>query len=152
MQTPLEISSVVFKPILIRAVVALAFGLTTVFVAEPGLTWMKVMFALYLAFSGSAMWEYLRRDPVPVAMRSPLSLAAAAWMLGVIVLLFLGSPAAVGVAEKTSGPLTVVRRPPRAGRPDPARSADGRGDGALTAGLLTAGGGWGDTARTGARG
>ena len=33
MQTPLEISSVVFKPILIRAVVALAFGLTTVFVA-----------------------------------------------------------------------------------------------------------------------
>ncbi|MCV7615476.1 hypothetical protein [Micrococcus luteus] len=97
-QTPLEISSVVFKPILIRAVVALAFGLTTVFVAEPGLTWMKVMFALYLAFSGSAMWEYLRRDPVPVAMRSPLSLAAAAWMLGVIVLLFLGSPAAVGVA------------------------------------------------------
>ena len=98
MQTPLEISSVVFKPILIRAVVALAFGLTTVFVAEPGLTWMKVMFALYLAFSGSAMWEYLRRDPVPVAMRSPLSLAAAAWMLGVIVLLFLGSPAAVGVA------------------------------------------------------
>ena len=51
MQTPLEISSVVFKPILIRAVVALAFGLTTVFVAEPGLTWMKVMFALYLALS-----------------------------------------------------------------------------------------------------
>ena len=97
MQTPLEISSVVFKPILIRAVVALAFGLTTVFVADPGLTWMKVAFALYLAFSGSAMWEYLRRDPVPEAMRSPLSLAAAAWMLGVIVLLFMGSPAAVGL-------------------------------------------------------
>ena len=98
MQTPLEISSVVFKPILIRAVVALAFGLTTVFVAEPGLTWMKVMFALYLVFSGSAMWEYLRRDPVPVAMRSPLSLAAAAWMLGVIVLLFSAGPPGRGDA------------------------------------------------------
>ncbi|MCR8675119.1 hypothetical protein NWP10_04755 [Micrococcus sp. HG099] len=97
-QTPLEISSVVFKPILIRAVVALAFGLTTVFVAAPGLTWMKVSLALYLAFSGSAMWEYLRREPVPVAMRSPLSMAAAAWMLGVIVLLFLDTPASVGLA------------------------------------------------------
>nr|WP_240938589.1 hypothetical protein [Micrococcus luteus] len=72
--------------------------MTTVFVAAPGLTWMKVSLALYLAFSGSAMWEYLRREPVPVAMRSPLSMAAAAWMLGVIVLLFLGTPAGVGLA------------------------------------------------------
>ena len=96
MTTPLEISSVVFKPILVRAAVALVFGLSTVFVQNPGVTWMKVAFALYLAFSGSAMWEYLRRDPVPVAMRSPLSLAAAAWMLGTIVMLFLGSPAAIG--------------------------------------------------------
>lgn len=98
MKTPLAVSSEVFKPILIRAVVALIFGLTTVFVAEPGLLWMKVALALYLVFSGSAMWEYLRRDPVPEAMRAPLSMAAAAWMLGVAVLLFLGSPAAVGAA------------------------------------------------------
>ena len=61
-------------------------------------------------------------------------------------------PITPSTAEKTSGPLTVVRRPPRAGRPDPARSADGRGDGALTAGLLTAGDGWGGTAHAGARG
>lgn len=97
MKTPLEISSVVFKPILIRAAVALVFGLTTVFIADPGLTWMKVAFALYLVFSGSAVWEYLRREPVPAAMRSPLSLAAAAWMLGTVVLFFFGSPAGVGV-------------------------------------------------------
>ncbi|MCG7422259.1 MULTISPECIES: hypothetical protein [Micrococcus] len=96
-QTPLEISSEVFKPVLIRAGVALIFGLTTVFVQNPGLTWMKVAFALYLVFSGSALWEYLRRDPVPVGMRSPLSLAAAAWMLGTVVLVIMGSPAAVGI-------------------------------------------------------
>lgn len=102
MTTPLEISSVVFKPILVRAAVALAFGLSTVFVSTPGLTWMKVTLALYLAFSGSAMWEYLRRDPVPEAMRSPLSLAAAAWMLGVIVLLFMGDPMAVGLTAAAS--------------------------------------------------
>nr|WP_255718580.1 hypothetical protein [Micrococcus sp. ACRRV] len=71
--------------------------MTTVFVQNPGLTWMKVAFALYLVFSGSALWEYLRRDPVPVGMRSPLSLAAAAWMLGTVVLVIMGSPAAVGI-------------------------------------------------------
>lgn len=98
MTTPLEISSVVFKPILVRAVVALVFGLSTVFTAAPGVGWMKAAFALYLVFSGSAMWEYLRRDPVPVAMRSPLSLAAAAWVLGTVVMLFLGSHVGVGLA------------------------------------------------------
>lgn len=97
MKTPLATSSEVFKPILIRAVVALVFGLSTVFVAEPGTTWMKVAFALYLVFSGSAMWEYLRRECVPEAMRSPLSMAAAAWMLGTVVMLFLGSPLGIGL-------------------------------------------------------
>lgn len=97
MKTPLEISSEVFKPILIRAGVALVFGLATVFAQDQGLTWMKVAFALYLVFSGSAMWEYLRRDHVPTAMRSPLSLAAAAWMLGTVVQFFFGSPAGVGI-------------------------------------------------------
>ena len=96
-KTPLAISSEVFKPILIRAGVALFFGLSTVFVQNPGLTWMKVAFALFLVFSGSALWEYLRRDCVPEAMRSPLSLAAAAWMLGTVLLFFFGTPGGVGL-------------------------------------------------------
>lgn len=96
-KTPLVISSEVFKPILIRAGVALFFGLSTVFVQNPGLTWMKVAFALFLVFSGSALWEYLRRDCVPEAMRSPLSLAAAAWMLGTVLLFFFGTPGGVGL-------------------------------------------------------
>ncbi len=97
MKPDLETADAVAKPILIRAGVALIFGLTTVFVQEPSTLWMKVAFALYLVFSGSAMWEYLRREPVPVAMRSPLSMAAAAWMLGTIVLLFLSAPQAIGL-------------------------------------------------------
>ncbi|MDN6520118.1 MAG: hypothetical protein L0K46_03935 [Yaniella sp.] len=32
------------------------------------------------------MWEYLRRDPVPEAMRTPLSLMAAVWMLAALTL------------------------------------------------------------------
>lgn len=96
-KTPLDVADVMFKPVLIRAGVALIFGLTTVFVQEPGTWWMKIALALYLVFSGSAMWEYLRREPVPEAMRSPLSMAAAAWMLGTIVLFFFGSPQGVGL-------------------------------------------------------
>ncbi|PNL18815.1 hypothetical protein CEQ11_000580 [Micrococcus sp. FDAARGOS_333] len=91
-----------FKPVLIRAGVALIFGLTTVFVQQPGTMWMKIALALYLVFSGSAMWEYLRREPVPEAMRSPLSMAAAAWMLGTIVLFFFSSPQGVGLTVATA--------------------------------------------------
>ena len=52
MQTPLEISSVVFKPILIRAVVALAFGLTTVLVA------IFLLGAAVLFGAGALAWAY----------------------------------------------------------------------------------------------
>ena len=53
-KTPLVISSEVFKPILIRAGVALLFGLSTVFVQNPGLTWMKAAFALFLCGDAAA--------------------------------------------------------------------------------------------------
>lgn len=101
-KTPVDVADVMFKPVLIRAGVALIFGLTTVFVQQPGTMWMKIALALYLVFSGSAMWEYLRREPVPEAMRSPLSLAAAAWMLGTIVLFFFSSPQGVGLTVATA--------------------------------------------------
>ncbi len=101
-KTPVDVADVMFKPVLIRAGVALIFGLTTVFVQQPGTMWMKIALALYLVFSGSAMWEYLRREPVPEAMRSPLSMAAAAWMLGTIVLFFFSSPQGVGLTVATA--------------------------------------------------
>lgn len=101
-KTPVDVADVMFKPVLIRAGVALIFGLTTVFVQQPGTMWMKIALALYLVFSGSAMWEYLRREPVPEAMRSPLSMAAAAWTLGTIVLFFFSSPQGVGLTVATA--------------------------------------------------
>lgn len=89
MKAPVETAVAVWKPVLIRALVAAIFGVSTIFLSEPGVSLLKYAVAAYLVFSGTAMWEYLRRDPVPEAMRSPLSMAAAAWMLGAIVLLFL---------------------------------------------------------------
>lgn len=89
MKAPVETAVAVWKPILIRALVAAIFGLSTVFLREPGVPLLKYGVAAYLVFTGTAMWEYLRRDPVPAPMRSPLSMAAAVWFLGAVVMLFL---------------------------------------------------------------
>jgi hypothetical protein len=86
-----------WKPILVRALIAAIFGLTTVFLQEPGLGALKYGLAAYFVFSGSGLWEYLRREPVPEGMRGPLSVAAAVFMVGAIVLLFAGTPFVAGL-------------------------------------------------------
>lgn len=86
-----------WKPILIRALIAVIFGLTTVFLQEPGLGVLNYGLAAYFVFSGSGLWEYLRRDPVPERMRGPLSIAAAVLMLGAVALLFAGSVFVAGI-------------------------------------------------------
>lgn len=96
-KAPVETAAIMWKPILIRALIAVIFGLTTVFVQEPGLGVLKYGLAAYFVFSGSGLWEYLRRDPVPERMRGPLSIAAALFMLGAIALLFAGSVFVAGI-------------------------------------------------------
>lgn len=96
-KAPVETAAIMWKPILIRALIAVIFGLTTVFLQEPGLGVLKYGLAAYFVFSGSGLWEYLRRDPVPEKMRGPLSIAAAVFMLGAIALLFAGSVLVAGI-------------------------------------------------------
>lgn len=96
-KAPVETAAIMWKPILIRALIAVIFGLTTVFLQEPGLGVLKYGLAAYFVFSGSGLWEYLRRDPVPERMRGPLSIAAAVLMLGAIALLFAGSEFVAGI-------------------------------------------------------
>jgi hypothetical protein len=96
-KAPVETAAIIWKPILVRALIAAIFGLTTVFLQEPGLGVLKYGLAAYFVFSGSGLWEYLRRDPVPEAMRGPLSLAAAVFMVGAIALLFAGTPFIAGL-------------------------------------------------------
>jgi hypothetical protein len=96
-KAPVETAAIMWKPILVRALIAAIFGLTTVFLQEPGLGVLKYGLAAYFVFSGSGLWEYLRRDPVPEGMRGPLSVAAAVLMLGAIALLFTGTPFVAGL-------------------------------------------------------
>ncbi|WP_413544314.1 hypothetical protein [Citricoccus nitrophenolicus] len=96
-KAPVETAATIWKPILVRALIAVIFGLTTVFLQEPGLGVLKYGLAAYFVFTGSGLWEYLRRDPVPERMRGPLSIAAAVLMLGAIALLFAGSVFVAGI-------------------------------------------------------
>lgn len=96
-KAPIETAAIMWKPILIRALIAVIFGLTTVFLQEPGLGVLKYGLAAYFVFSGTGLWEYLRRDPVPEKMRGPLSIAAALLMVGAIALLFAGSVFVAGI-------------------------------------------------------
>lgn len=94
-QPPSKISPdtahLIFRPYMIRAGVALAFGIFSLIYQAPDLmdsgpAWVNVSCAIYLFLTGVAMWEFLRQEPVPEAMRSPLSMAAAAWVLGPVAL------------------------------------------------------------------
>lgn len=82
----LDTTAVIFRPILIRAGIAALFGIVTFIFQEPSAAVVNYGSAIFFVFSGSAMWEYLRREPVPEAMRSPLSLMAAIWMLAALTL------------------------------------------------------------------
>lgn len=84
--TDLDTSAVIYRPILIRAGIAVIFGIATFFIQEPTDAVVNYGTAIFFLFSGSAMWEYLRRDPVPEKMRSPLSMVAAIWMLAALTL------------------------------------------------------------------
>src|SRR5699024_8759400 len=82
----LDTTAVIFRPVLIRAGVAALFGIATFFIQEPSDAVVNYGTAIFFLFSGSAMWEYLRRDPIPEAMRTPLSLMSAVWMLAALTL------------------------------------------------------------------
>ena len=81
-----DITAVMYRPVLIRAVIALIFGIATFILQEPTDAVVNYGATIFLLFSGSAMWEYLRREPVPEGMRTPLSLVAAVWMLAALTL------------------------------------------------------------------
>src|SRR5699024_4636511 len=81
-----DITAVMYRPVLIRAVIALIFGIATFILQEPTDAVVNYGATIFLLFSGSAMWEYLRREPVPEGMRAPLSLVAAVWMLAALTL------------------------------------------------------------------
>src|SRR5699024_4146926 len=82
----LDTTAVIFRPVLIRPGVAALVGLATFCIQEPSDAVVNYGTAIFFLFSGSAMWEYLRRDPIPEAMRTPLSLMAAVWMLAALTL------------------------------------------------------------------
>lgn len=69
-------AAVFWQPVLIRALVAAAFGATTIFWQEPDRTVMALAGGLFLLLSGGAVW-LLARKPAAAAHRQLLLLQAA---------------------------------------------------------------------------
>ncbi|MGW6172206.1 hypothetical protein ACWF5H_01820 [Arthrobacter sp. NPDC055138] len=81
-----------WQPVLIRALVAAAFGAITIFWQEPGRTVMAVAGGLYLLLSGGAVW-LLARQPAAAAHRQLLLLQAAVLAVtGVLACVFQTVP------------------------------------------------------------
>jgi uncharacterized membrane protein HdeD (DUF308 family) len=81
-----------WQPVLIRALVAAAFGAITIFWQEPGRTVMALAGGLFLLLSGGAVW-LLARQPAAAAHRQLLLLQAAVLAVtGVLACVFQTVP------------------------------------------------------------
>ncbi|EMY32345.1 integral membrane protein [Arthrobacter crystallopoietes BAB-32] len=81
-----------WQPVLLRALVAAAFGVVTIFWQEPGQAVMAVAGGLYLLFSGAAVW-LLARKPDAGDFRTLLLLQAGAFAVAGLLALVLQAPA-----------------------------------------------------------
>ncbi|MGG5752561.1 hypothetical protein ACQ3I4_08035 [Zafaria sp. Z1313] len=113
--TPPETAAALWKPILFRAVVALVFGLVSVF--WPGLdqklggsgpsdALVAYTIAGYLVLTSKAAWDFAQAPVVPSPVRGFLGGAAIAWSLAAAYVIFV--PTAAGVIAGAGTALLVA--------------------------------------------
>ena len=101
-KTPAETAAVLWKPVMFRALAALAFGALSVFWQQPGNTVLAYCFAGYLVLSSKAVWDFAQAGATPPQVRGLLGGAAIAWSVAAVAMIFLPEPAPVAVAGGTA--------------------------------------------------
>lgn len=73
------------------------FATFTIFWTDETLTLARIALAAFFVLCATAIWDYLKAEEVPVAMRSAGALGAAAWVLSGIAAIFAGSAAVLAI-------------------------------------------------------
>lgn len=119
-----------WRPVLIRALVAAAFGATTIFWQEPGRTVMALAGGLFLLLSGGAVWLLARRPAAAVHRQLLILQAAVLAVAGILAcaiqtvqMFTVLATAALLVSGGAELMLGWSNRPPRTGQNQPEMSS-----------------------------
>ncbi|WP_300342545.1 hypothetical protein [Nesterenkonia sp.] len=85
------------RPAWTRAVITAAFALFTVFSTGETMTLARLALAAFFVLGAAALWEYVKADPVPAALRAAVSIGAVVWIVSGIAAVFAHSAAALAV-------------------------------------------------------
>lgn len=93
-----EVASSVWKPLMFRAIVAVAFGAVSVFWQHPSEAVVAYSFAAYLVLTSKSAWDFAVAPVVPSPIRGLLGGAAIAWSFCAIFMLIFASTTAMTLA------------------------------------------------------
>ncbi|GAA1140241.1 hypothetical protein [Nesterenkonia lutea] len=94
---PASTAEELIRPVWVRAVITAVFAVVAIFWQEETVTLLKISLAAFFVLGATAVWDYAKIESVPMALRGPLALGAAAWVLSGIAVLFVNTPAAAAV-------------------------------------------------------
>lgn len=95
---PQEVAAAVWKPVMFRAVVAVAFGAVSVFWQQPGESVVAYSFAAYLVLTSKSAWDFAVARVVPSPVRGLLGGAAIAWSFCAIFMLIFATTTSMTLA------------------------------------------------------
>lgn len=90
-------AAALLRPAWTRAVITAIFALFTVFTTDETMTLARIGLAAFFILAATAVWDYVKVESVPVAMRTSISLGAAGWIFSGIAAIFAASPAALAI-------------------------------------------------------
>ncbi|WP_417234842.1 DUF308 domain-containing protein [Arthrobacter sp.] len=93
-----EVAAAVWKPLMFRAVIAVAFGALSVFWQHPGEAFVAYSFGAYLVLTSKSAWDFAVAPVVPSPVRGLLGGAAIAWSFCAIFMLIFASTTAMSLA------------------------------------------------------
>lgn len=85
------------RPVWLRAVITVIFAVVAIFWQGETVTLLKIAMAGYFVLGATAVWDYAKVEAVPVTLRGPLAMGAAAWVLSGVAVIFVNTAAAAAV-------------------------------------------------------